>query len=228
MTHPRAAAFLGSSVVALMGAIGCATQSDSGSGLATVGRATTAADTRVLGFETPVADWHSSAAITTASVVYSGSGAMALAANGWTEAHSSPISSLGAAKSTAKLAVRIPQAAAWGDVRLIVTVPSLGIYWRDQRRARERRLLGATRCRGPAEVFERAGAGAALTVKEQARTTFVEMARRWSNVQLLLVRQPCLGTDDAIAAHQAAFPPSGACSLRTPCMSPDGRPLTKR
>lgn len=96
-----------------------------------VGAALSDEHRRVLGFESPTADWSSGASLSASSVVSQGSAALAADITGWTEIVSVPLSSLGEVRSDLTLDVRIPATAGWGDVRVVLTAPSLGMSYRD-------------------------------------------------------------------------------------------------
>ncbi|MGC4070188.1 MAG: hypothetical protein QM784_37120 [Polyangiaceae bacterium] len=120
------------SLAALIVAAGCNSGgSDEERAVAGAKQALSADQSRILGFETPAADWTSSVAISSSSNVQSGNAAMAAAVNGWADITSAPLSSLGPVSSTLSLAVRIPEMAHWGEIRIILVAPSLGLTWQD-------------------------------------------------------------------------------------------------
>lgn len=88
---------------------------------------------RVLGFETPLADWTTSngSPRSASTTVSQGAASLSVNPNGYTEVRSIPVAAPGAARSTATVDLRLPQALGWGDVRLVVRVPSQGHWWRD-------------------------------------------------------------------------------------------------
>jgi hypothetical protein len=94
-------------------------------------QALTATQERVLGFETPSADWSSSRPISSSSTVSQGSAALAITPNGYVEVSSVALSSLGPVKSRVGFDVRLPQTLAWGEARLVISIPSKGLSWTD-------------------------------------------------------------------------------------------------
>ncbi len=103
-----------------------------GENVGVANEALTATQQRVLGFEAPTQDWSSpSGTLSQSSIVAQGSAALGVLPNGWTEINSIPLSSLGPVLSTASYAVRLPASVPWGEVRLILVSPSLGLSWQD-------------------------------------------------------------------------------------------------
>ena len=92
-----------------------------------------AAQSRVLGFESPAIDWNSNngSALTASAVVTQGSSSLSVLPNGYTELSSVGIEAPGSASTIATFDLRTPQALAWGEVRLVVKAPSKGLYWSD-------------------------------------------------------------------------------------------------
>lgn len=88
---------------------------------------------RVLGFEAPAQDWTATngAAVTSSATVTQGTAALAIVPSGYTEILSRPIAAPGNARTTATFDLRLPQSLSWGEVRLVVRVPSQGQHWRD-------------------------------------------------------------------------------------------------
>ena len=87
----------------------------------------------MLGFEAPTTDWgaQNGSPVTASSTSTQGQTALAVSPSGWTELGSVEIDAFDSANSTATLDVRVPQSAPWGEVRLIVRVPSQGKHWSD-------------------------------------------------------------------------------------------------
>lgn len=87
---------------------------------------------RVLGFESPVADWSSPTGTLSQSSTHSqGSASLAVRNSGWTEISSVPLSSLGTVGGILNYDIRIPASVSWGETRAQVNIPSKGIYWQD-------------------------------------------------------------------------------------------------
>ncbi len=82
----------------------------------------------VLGFES-AADWTN--ANTTSPVHVQGERSLVVPVNGWTEVQSVLLSSIGAVDDTASISVELPSAVSWGEVRLIVKIPSQNEWYRD-------------------------------------------------------------------------------------------------
>lgn len=124
---------LGWAVAALaLSSAGCSSSSEPGEENVGEGQqALSATQTRVLGFETPASDWSASRPISSSSTVSQGSAALAITPNGYVEVLSIPLSSLGAVKPQLSFDLRLPQTLAWGDVRLVVNLPSKGFGWQD-------------------------------------------------------------------------------------------------
>ncbi len=96
-------------------------------------QALTGAESRILGFETPTADWSATngASISVSSTVTQGSAAAAVTPNGYSEVLSAPMGPLTGAASQVAFDVLAPSSLSWGEVRLIVQAPSVGLYWQD-------------------------------------------------------------------------------------------------
>jgi hypothetical protein len=110
----------------------CSGDGENGSGESIGGfsEALTTAQSRVLGFETPTADWTTNAGTLSSSTTRSqGAQSLGIRPNGWTELTSIPLSSLGNVNSTFRYDVRIPSLPVWGETRVILMAPSRGIYW---------------------------------------------------------------------------------------------------
>ena len=93
--------------------------------------ALTASQERVLGFEAPASDWTSSRTISASSTASQGTSSLAITPNGYVEVQSVALSSLGPVKSQIGFDLRLPQALAWGEARLVISVPSKGISSQD-------------------------------------------------------------------------------------------------
>jgi hypothetical protein len=92
--------------------------------------ALTETQARVLGFETPTADWSAaSGTVASSSSATQGSSALAVAPSGWTEIDSIPLSSLSGVRSTLSLDVLVPGPVGWGEIRVIFKAPSLDMNW---------------------------------------------------------------------------------------------------
>lgn len=87
----------------------------------------------VLGFESPSIDWAATngTPVGSSSEAVQGVAALAVSPSGYTEFVSAPIVALGGALPEATVRIRLPQAASWGQVRLVFSAPSAGIYWAD-------------------------------------------------------------------------------------------------
>jgi hypothetical protein len=87
---------------------------------------------RVLGFETPVQDWSSpQTAVSQADVVSQGTHSLSFYLNGYTQLRSANVDSLGNVDGQLSYDIYLPSAFAWGDTRVAVHAPSLGLYERD-------------------------------------------------------------------------------------------------
>ncbi len=109
---------------------GCASKDDSGSATGVSGGALTLSpdSARVLGWEDPT-DW---------SPLFSSSGdhvqgdySLAVSASGWTELVSVPLAGVGDVEDTVSLDVQLPAAVSWGEIRIVLQLPSASEYWRD-------------------------------------------------------------------------------------------------
>lgn len=87
----------------------------------------------VLGFEDAGFDWSANTgiAIQTVADATEGQGALFATINGYTEFGSVVMPAPGAALAQAAIDIQLGQSAAWGEVRLVVQIPSEGHYWRD-------------------------------------------------------------------------------------------------
>jgi hypothetical protein len=94
-------------------------------------QALTATQQRVLGFESVSQDWSSSAALTQSTTHSEGNAALSIPVNGWTDAASRALASLGGVGSEVSIDVRPPAAVAWGEAHLILVSPSRGMTWTD-------------------------------------------------------------------------------------------------
>ena len=96
-------------------------------------QALTAAAARVLSFEDGPNDWsNSSGALSLSDACTDGNHSLAVSVNGWTEVTSIALSTIGAVGDTASIDVQLPaETPYWGEVRLIVRLPSLGEYYRE-------------------------------------------------------------------------------------------------
>lgn len=99
--------------------------------LGRVRQALTTEQQRVLGFESPNADWTASAGTQGASSNASqGTTALSIQTSVWTEISSVALSGVGSF-STVSYDIELPESAPWGETRLILRAPSAGIYWLD-------------------------------------------------------------------------------------------------
>ena len=96
-------------------------------------KALTSLQDRVLGFESPAQDWTSNngSPLTTSVSAVQGISALSLTPTGYTEVYSRSISGVSGPRSEAQVKVKLPKVLTWGEVRLIVQIPSQGHYWRD-------------------------------------------------------------------------------------------------
>lgn len=83
---------------------------------------------RVLGFEN-ANDWSNDAGLSSQKT--EGSSSLAVAVSGWTEVTSIPLSTLGAVADNLSIDVLLPAATTWGEVRVVLKVPSQGEHYRD-------------------------------------------------------------------------------------------------
>jgi hypothetical protein len=83
----------------------------------------------VLGFESTSAWTASQGALAVSSEVSQGQASLSLASNGYAQLSSATIGPLGAVADAVTLDVRPTQVATWGEVRLVVKIPSLGEHW---------------------------------------------------------------------------------------------------
>jgi hypothetical protein len=113
---------------------GCSSEAGDGSEepAGTVEQALTQAQARVLGFESPTADWSSQqAGIAAAATSSQGSQALAVSPVGWTEITSISLAALGQVGSALSVDVRLPETVAWGEMRVVLQAPSLGLWWQE-------------------------------------------------------------------------------------------------
>jgi hypothetical protein len=114
--------------------LGCgqAGEAESQPSLQTFSQALSSDQERVLGFETALADWSSSAGSLSASGTASqGTQALAVIPQGWTEINSIPLSSLGGVETSVSYDVSVPNGVSWGETRLVLVAPSLGFWWQE-------------------------------------------------------------------------------------------------
>lgn len=89
---------------------------------------------QVLGFEMPTDDWstnNSSSILGASSTASYGTTALSVLPSGWTEVDSVPLSSLGTVKSTVTVDVALPEEVTWGEVRMILVMPSQDVSWKE-------------------------------------------------------------------------------------------------
>lgn len=93
----------------------------------------TVEQSRVLGFESPVADWSTSngATVSASVIVTEGNASLAVSPNGWTEITSRAIPATGMARDTASFDLRLPQTLSWGTAQLVLQIPSQNVNWAD-------------------------------------------------------------------------------------------------
>jgi len=84
-----------------------------------------------LDFESPSLWQTSSGSLSAATQVFSGTGALAANLTGYAEITSVPISSLGPVGEQLSIRIRPASTPSWGELRIIVKVPSLQEHWRD-------------------------------------------------------------------------------------------------
>lgn len=120
--------------LALSAVFGCGKSTEQAvqQNIGTLGQALTADQERVLGFESPLADFSSQVGTLQASTNRTqGSKALSVAPNGWTEINSVPISSLGPVLDTVSYDVLIPADTPWASVHLILISAELEFWWQD-------------------------------------------------------------------------------------------------
>ncbi|MBN2343754.1 MAG: hypothetical protein JXX29_10445 [Deltaproteobacteria bacterium] len=86
----------------------------------------------ILDFENALNDWttpNTNSALDTSYNATSGVYSLAVTPNGWTEIYSPVLSTLGTMKPTVSLDVFVPEPLYWGELRIVVQVPSKGIWW---------------------------------------------------------------------------------------------------
>lgn len=111
----------------LFAALGCSTDPL----LQSTTAALTSAQQSVLGFESPAQDWSAPVSIGTSNTASEGAHSASLVPNGWTEVKSVALGSLGPVATSVSYDIFLPQAASWGETRMIVTLPSRGFYWQE-------------------------------------------------------------------------------------------------
>lgn len=85
---------------------------------------------RILGFEAPSSDWSSpQATIVLSTTASQGEHSLSVAPSGWTEITSVPLSNLGTIGDEARIDIQLPGPVGWGEARLVVKIPSLGVHW---------------------------------------------------------------------------------------------------
>lgn len=100
--------------------------------LRTVSQNLTAAQTRVLGFETPATDWSAGNGSVSASTdVTQGAASLRIAINGYTQISSVNMPAPGSARAQATLDLKLGSQVGWGEARLVAVIPSQGKYWSD-------------------------------------------------------------------------------------------------
>jgi len=115
-------------IIALSGCVGGS--NDTNEELIVASQALTADQARVLGFETPLQDWSSQqGTLSASSIVSQGAAALGVTSVGWTEIPSRTLSSLGTVGGTLSYDIRVPQVPVWGETRMVVQIPSRGIFW---------------------------------------------------------------------------------------------------
>lgn len=120
----------------------------------------------VLGFESS-ADWSSSAALSTSNVTSQGAAALGVLPQGWTEIDSIPLSSLGNVGDSFSFDVRLPEAVAWGEVGVVLVLPSQQIYWQELGR---QSLIGM-----PAGVYQTVTFGLPTSVREALQASYSDL-----------------------------------------------------
>ncbi len=92
----------------------------------------TAGTQSILDFENALNDWTTPNLNVVLSENYnatSGVYSLAVTPNGWTELHSAQFNTLGSVKNTVSLDVLVPEATNWGDIKIVVQIPSKNIWW---------------------------------------------------------------------------------------------------
>jgi len=113
--------------------VACAAEDEGLESFGSKEQALTAAQIRVMGFETPLADWttNNSSPRATSTIKTQGTTSLAVKPKGYTEITSVKITAPGNAKSVATFDLRLPQTLTWGEARLIVRIPSQNQAYRD-------------------------------------------------------------------------------------------------
>lgn len=116
----------------LVGAVGfgCEGSPPERTTVGSVARALTEEDARVLGFEA-AGDWSSGAALSQSTTRTQGDYSLAVGANGWAEVVSRPLGALGEVGDSLSVDLRLPHAVGWGDVHVILKLPSQSVWWAD-------------------------------------------------------------------------------------------------
>jgi hypothetical protein len=87
---------------------------------------------RVLGFEAPVQDWSSfQTTVAQSNVASQGTNSLSFYLNGWTQVRSTNIDSLGDVTGQLSYDIYLPSAFPWGDTRVVLHAPSIGLNERD-------------------------------------------------------------------------------------------------
>lgn len=125
----NASVFICTCIVVLMASMGCEETVFDDPDVSSSRLALSQDNARILGFEAPASDWTAPVSLSASGIVSQGSASLAVVPNGWTEISSKNISSLGATNATLELDVRVPEPVLnWGEIRVIVRIPSKGIY----------------------------------------------------------------------------------------------------
>lgn len=119
------------SLLSLMSLNGCYEDPSGDLSISSSKSAMTDVQQRILGFEDPVNDWSSAGSIDQSNDSSQGQSALSVLSVGWTEISNVPISSVGQIENTISLDFKQPSTAPWGNVHLIVKVPSRDVAYQE-------------------------------------------------------------------------------------------------
>ena len=206
----RAVATFGALATLFAGA-GCGRGADRGDATETKSAALTAAQIRILGFETPTADWTSPTGVLGQSTTRSqGSFSVSVRNNGWTEVVSRQLSSLGPVGPMVNYDLRLPQTVTWGETRMIVRIPSKSVSWQE---------LGSTPLTGmPAGAFQKITYAIPPALMAAMSSTYSDLEFRIVINAPVFANQTYL-LDNVTLAPATPTPPTGSAlsfSVTTP------------
>ena len=110
----------------LAAAAGCTKSTDHAEGVEQKTSAIAVEIASILGFES-TAGWRAPVALASSTTRSQGARSLAVTVNGWTEVTSLDLSSMGSIASSVSYDLRLPQTVSWGETRLVIVAPSLGI-----------------------------------------------------------------------------------------------------